>query len=485
MNRRQLLGGATAGSAAVAIGSGFENSVLVGDGRADDAPAIQAALDTIGRTGGGTLRLPRPRVHYRLARGLKLPSHVVLEGDAPVQYPFNAGNVGACALIADFADFRQWVIEPATTVSGQAVAHDALIDGTLPDGVTYNCGVRNLLISSRGSVPYGGIRFHGCPGSVLAGVSIDRVGCGLLVNYCFGGSYQTHVSTLYYGIAAWDGVNANQFTVYASHRDPWPKTVPPAYRLPPIAAMRDRFVDAWRFSDNGYLDRPHGLICGSTRSTSVGNTFDAVLENYAQGVLLSNAYATDFRQCYLEAGPETMICGISATRSRFSIQGLHAFLSGTGALFDFGVDVHASIRAGGILHGKTFGKAPDDDGTSLLVLDGIEPTMTGAPMQRGIRYAARDGAWEPLTLRSSWRSATADTVAQVRLDPWSHRVELRGTIEGGADGVCFALPLSCRPDRPGRYRAAGGLIGIAADGEARIAQSESMVSLDGISFSRW
>lgn len=499
MNRRQVLvgsSGATIGlsvaSGAIAAPSGtitpFKTDVRdfggIGDGIADDAPSIQAALDHVGQNGGGTVLLPPPQNHYRISQGLKLPSYVTLEGASPAQYPYNASNRGACALVADFADTRQWIIEPKTQVNGRYVAYDQLIGGSLPDGTTYNCGVRNLLLTSRGNIPFGGIRMHGCPGASVEGVSIERVGCGLLVNYSFGGHYQLLVSSLYYGIAAWDDANANSFQVYCSHRTPWPKIVPAEYRLPFMTQMQRHFADTLLLSTDEHASRPYGILCGSIRSTSVGSIFDATVEGFPGGIFLYNAYATDFRQCYIEAGSDAMTCAIAASRSRFGIQALHAYLSNTGSIFDFGIDVLGKIFASGILSAASFGKPPKDDGSSLLILEGFEPGMPGAPIQRGIRYASKEPEWIPLRLQSGWRAANSDLPA-VRFDYWSHQIQLKGTVSGGDKGICFNLPQLCRPPNLRRYMVPGGQVTIASDGNARIESNAPLVSLDGIAFTRW
>lgn len=454
-----------------------------GDGVADDAAAIQSALDDAAAKGGGTVFLPQPAVHYRITCGLKIPSHVTLEGTAPVRYPFNAGNTGACALVADFADARQWMIEPATRAQGRAISPDRLVNGQLPDGVTYNCGVRNLLLTSTGAVPFGGIRFHGCPGAFAEGVAIDRVGCGLLVNYSFGGTFTVHVQALYYGVVAWDEANANSFEIYCARNADAPARVPAGYALPFMAQMRGRFADTLKLSDEDHLTRPYGLVCGATRSTSVGNVFDVVIERFPGGIFLCNAYATDFRRCYMEAGAGQIECGITATRSRFGVQALHAYFSGTGALFDFGTEVLAKIFASGILYARTFGKPPEADGTSVLLLEGVE--IADAPLAAGIRYAGKPAAWVPLQLAPGWTAGGGgQPVAAVRLDPWSHRVEFRGEVAGGK-GHCATLPMPCRPPARSRFLVPGGTVTIGADGVMDAVADDGAIALDGIAFSRW
>lgn len=488
MNRRDFMAVtsiAGAGATVSPIWADVARHGALGDGAADDAPAIQAALDEVGRHGGGVVTLPPPAVHYRVVTGLRLPSNVVLEGPAPVRYPFNAGNRGACAIVADFDDTRQWVIEAATRSGGRRYDFDDLVGSDLPDGVIYNCGVRNLLITSKNKVPFGGIRMHGAPGSLVEGVSIDRVGCGLLVNCSFGGRYQVHAHTLYYGVAAWDDANANSFEVYCSHSVPWPKLVPPPYRLPFLAQMEGHFADTLKLSDERHADRPYGVVCGSLKSASISNVFDAVVERFPGGVFMFNAYATDFRRCYLEADADVMACGIAATRSRFGIDALHAYLSGTGMVFDLGIEVLSRIFASGILHAKSFGKPPVDDGSSLLLLEGAVSDIADAPEQPGIRYVRRDAPWTSLSLQSGWRAADGYAAPAARPDHWSHHIELRGAMLAGRRGTCFILPASCRPRSRRRIAVVGATLDVSADGTAIIEPSSDMVSLDGAMFTRW
>ncbi len=487
MNRRDMMVGASVVTTGLSVSAMRYNATdfgVLGDGVADDSSAIQKVLDHAGRLGGGVVFLPQPKVYYRLTKGLKLPSYVTLEGPAPVHYPYNAGNKGACALVADFTDLRAWIIEAATTEQGGAFAYNKLVNGALPQGVTYNCGVRNILLTSKGVVPFGGIRMHGCPGSFVEGVCIDRVGCGLLVNYSFCGSYGAMTNALYYGVAVWDDANANIFAVHCMHSPPWPLKVPSEYQLPFMTQMKDHFDTTLNLSTKDHFDRPYGILCGSIASTSIGNVFDATVEQFPGGIFLYNAYSTDIRQCYLEGSRDKMVCGLAASRSRFSVQAFHAYLSGTGAVFDFGIDVLGKIFGSGIIHAAAFGKPPRDDGASLLILEGIPLSTPGAPFQRGIRYMTNETSWLPLVLRPNWRAA-AEEVPAVRFDSWSHRVEFKGEVQGGGDSVGFVLPAQCRPPGLRRYNVPGGQVTIYADGLARISADEGSVSLDGISFSRW
>jgi hypothetical protein len=476
----------TAGATLVPFRTDVERFGVVGDGVADDARGIQAALDHVAAHGGGVVSLPPPSVHYRLGRGLKLPSFVTLEGPAPVNYPFNRGNEGVCALVADFADTEQWIIEPKTRVKGMAVPFDRLVADELPDGVTYNCGVRNLLVTTKGRIPFGGIRMHGCPGAFVEGVAIDRVGCGLLVNYCFGGTFHVHVDALYYGVAAWEDANANIFEAYCSHSIPWPTSVPEAYRLPFMRDLNAGLADVHKLSANDHAARPFGILCGATKSTSTNNVLDVVVEQFPGGIFLLNAYATDFRRCYLEGAASRMTHAIVASRSRFGIQALHAYLSGTGALFDLGLLTTARVFASGIVHTATFGKPPPDDGTSLLILENIDPGAGGAPMMPAIRYLTRPLAWTPLPLRNGWRAAGGDfEVPAVRLDPWAQHIVMRGTLAGGAAGLCCYLPIGQRPAKRRRFAVPGGSVEVMNDGRVISNPTAPLLSLDGIAFEPW
>lgn len=488
MDRRNFLSSLAAGASASATSFEVDATEFgaVGDGTQDDAPFIQAALDKVGAQGGGSVLLPPPKRHYRLGKGLKIPSHVCLEGPAPVRYPFNAGNSGACALVATFDDPQQWVIEPKTSVSNRPLRFDETLAKSLPDGATYNCSIRNLLITSQGAVPYGGIRMHGCPGSIIQGVAIDRVGCGVLINYSFGGHYQVHVNSLYYGLIAWDDANANIFEIYSSQAHPYPKEVPDPYVMPFFRQINEHFVDTLKLESNAHRSRPYGVMCGSIASTCTGNAFDAVVERFAGGVFLYNAYATAIRQCYIEADAGVSACCIAASRSRFSVEALHAYVSGSGAIFDFGLNVAGDITCSGILHAGRFGKPPVEDGSSAITFSGLDLTIPGTPLTPSLRYSGRATPWRTLPLRGGWVHGVAPHIPfAARMDAFSHKVELRGMIIGGQPGRVTTLPTECRPTRQLRLQAAGGLVDIGADGAVTIQSEGDTMAFDGLTFGRW
>lgn len=484
INRRDLLGGVSVAGGVMALRGAVsaKDFGALGNGVADDRQAIQDALDQVGSQGGGTVFLPPVPVHYRLGAGLKLPSHTTLEGSAPVRYPFNAGNKGSSALVADFADPRQWVLESRTLVGGRPVSFNAIVGGGLPDGVTYNCCVRNLLITAKGKTPFGGVRMHGCPGSIVSGVSINNVGCGLLVNCCSGGDYNVHVNAAYYGVAVWEEVNACTFDLYCSQHDFYPAIVPDDYVLPFMKAAAGSLKDVYHLRGAGHHRRPFGVLVGALKSTSVNNVFDVVAERFNGGMFLLNAYATDFRKCYLEGSADQMAFAIVASKSRFGVQALHAYMSGTGALFDLGTELLAKVYASGIVNPASFGSGPRDDGTSLLLMEGLTPGLPNSPQQRNVQFAYKVQAWVEPKLAAGRAANQGTEIPGYRLNPRTGHVEFKGSLSMGPTAIAFILPAALRPARKRQFAVVGGRVSVTSTGEVWVTATEEVLSLDGIFF---
>lgn len=444
-----------------------------GNGVTDDRSAIQAALDYVGASGGGTVVLPIANNQYLIKGGLKLPSFTTLSGPAAARYPYNAKSV----LIADFDDANQWIIEPATLVSGAPVAYNSMINGAFPSRATYNCAVTNLTVTSKGPKPYGGIRMHGAPGCMVRDVAISEVGCGLLVNFSFGGNFSVHVISSYYGVVAWDDANANTFEVYVA-RDASTGSVPSGYLMPFMSTLNGNLVSTYRLSANEHYNRSIGFVVGSLASTSINNVVDLVVERYDDGAFLLYAYATDFRKCYMESSADQMKVAVTAAHSRFGMQTLHTYLSGGGRLFDMGIAVNASINPNGIIYTGGYGVGPYLDNSSRVIFRNSSPdTMGPAVPQFNISYPDLSGNWKAPALVNSWVNlGDPRNDAGYRIN--RNRVEFQGAINGGASGsVAFILPAGFRPYK----RVLIGPVLIEPSGNI-IIYSTGAVSLEGVSF---
>lgn len=489
----------------------------VGDGVTDDYPFIQAALDAVGDSGGGTVILPKVSGRYLISQGLKIPSYVTLEGCAPARYPFNAGNLNSSALVAKFSDPFQWVIEPKTRVAQQPVPYNVMVTGSAQNDFTINCCVRNLVITSleldesgnRRAVPYGGIRMHGCPGSIVENVAIDNVGCGLLVNFSTGGSYVVHTLTHYYGVACWEDSNANSFDVYSTRKDlSLGQIVPSAYLMPFMSALDGDLISEG-LSTNNHYNRPFGLLVGATGDrASVNSSFDVTIENFSGGVFQRRALAMNFGRTYVEGPPPAVDIVMVAARSTFKAATLHAYISAPGnlwgSLFDIGNEVSARIAPNGMIYPASFGTVSTSESTRI-VLDGVKPndgTQMGdngftphAPLQPNVVYGDST-PWHPLSnpivagatsmFLNRWSNVGGVSVdAAYRLQGDTGTVQLRGFITGGSTGTAaFTLPAGFRPFKRRAFTTVGGDVVIDMDGTVTVYTVGGTIGLDGIGFDR-
>jgi hypothetical protein len=414
-----------------------------GDGTTNDAPAIQVALDYVGGAGGGSVFLPAPAVHYRITQGLKLPAHVTLEGPAPVGYPFNAGNNGATALVADFADFAQWVIEPKTLRAGAAVAYNAMLNAETapPDDFLYNCGVHDLLITSVGNVPYGGIRMHGSPASRVSGVGIDRVGCALLNNLCFNGRYAFNALIHYYGLAFWDDCNGNIYEPYVARTPGVTGDVPAPYRLPPMATLSTALVATHDLATNAHAARSIAVMGGSLTSTSNNNIVIAVMERFDVGRFLLYAYSNLFALSYSESDATQMKAVLAGAQFTMNEPINHAYLSGGGTFFDVGKGANIDISLNGTVFTGTFGHISTDATTRLLMRQ-ISPDDFGPTTPQFNIIHEQAGLWKSVTLTNA-------TLLSGDVDPGyrreRHRTVMQGALTATSAAALFTIPAGYRP----------------------------------------
>lgn len=459
-----------------------------GDGVTDDTAAIQRALDYMGTTGGGTVLLSKAG-RYRITSGLKLPSFVTLEGVSPVFYPYNDTAL-ASSLILDFPDVNQWAIEPKTTSGGSVVPYNMLLNAGLPSGATYNCGVRNLLLSAKNTIPYGAIRMHGCPGALVENVGIVGTATGLLVNECYGARFNAHTLTRHYGVIAWGEVNACSFDVYCT-RDGGAGTVPGAYQFPPMATLSASMVGLG-LSTNAHATRAFGFVIGSDAGqTSCTNDIAVTSEFFNGGIFMHYSKATNFARMHIEGRAGEVSFGIVAVASNFVASAVHPFMSGTGTLTDFGGQLKADLAVTGVLSYAAWGAAPPLDGDSFVTVRGVQQAGAGIPTSLNIACVSDTSYWNAPTLGSSWANAGApNAVAGYRKNGRTGLVELKGYITGGTiGGTAFVLPPGFRPQEKRNIISLSspnlGYLIVLATGEvipAAPTSSANGISLDNISF---
>jgi hypothetical protein len=464
-----------------------------GDGTTDDTAAIQAALDYVEANGGGYVWLPNTSGKYRITTGLKTGSFTTLIGNAPVRYPFN-GVANSSALMTDFSDPNQNVIEAKTKTGGAAVAYNVFLASGLPDGATYNCGVMDLLITvkSGSAIPYAGIKFHGCPGSVVRNVGIVGTGAGMIVNECYGGEYQVHSLTLYYGFVAWGEVNACTIDAYCTQDQSKPKTVPAAYRVAPLSTLNGSMASTLKLSTEAHSSRPFGIVFGSHQaSTSSSNQVACVSEYFNGGLFTHNARGLNFTRLYAEGDPGDVAFAVVSSNSTISAATASAYLSGGGTYCDVGANSKLDIRLDGVISYSALKPGPVDI-SSQLTLRGVSMAGAGqAKPEVNVFFPDDPSAWVAPTLGASWTNAGGpNATAAYRFNARTGLVELKGyIINGVVGGNAFVLPAGFRPSEKRNFVAIGGsatgYLIVLSTGEvipAAPTVSANGISLDGIAF---
>jgi hypothetical protein len=446
-----------------------------GNGTTDDTAAIQAALDYVGANGGGTVLLPMTSStgRYRTTSVLRIPSYVTLEGTNPVVFPFDYNN----GIVADFTNANQWVIEAKTTSGGNNIAYNAVLTA-LPDGTTYNCGVRNLRIGAVNSTPYGGIRMQGSYGPIVENVAIAEVGCGFLLNESIAGRWAVNSRALYYGMAIWNNCNVNEISLYAV-QSPQATNVPAGYQLPFMTALNGELIPTYKLPSNAPYDYSSGLIIGADfGASSVGNTICATIELFSTSVFLINTKSTTFTNLYIEGNTNEVKYAFTAANSTANILGIHAFMSGTGTMFAIGNDSRCNATLNGTPFFATFGSVYSN--SNLMVYNFPNLTPTAPPLN--IAFASETSGFNAPTLLNSWANAGGDNAtAGFRKNQKSDCIELKGFLIGGATGsIAFILPVGCRPSEKRNFVGVGGTIELLISGE--IILNGTAVCLDGIFF---
>jgi hypothetical protein len=137
---------------------------VTGDGRTDDAPALQAAIDAASSAPGGVLQLP-PGV-YRVHSPIRLKSNVVLAGTGR-HWGTQVIPVGCPAFVIDGSGANGgWVFRiriQDLTIDARKAAGPAVIDVN----AAYNVELEDLFIYSTGGTVIDGVRVRASNDIVL------------------------------------------------------------------------------------------------------------------------------------------------------------------------------------------------------------------------------------------------------------------------------------------------------------------------------
>jgi len=457
------------------------NSTGVPGNGTDDYAAIQAALDYVGNTGGGTVLLPKTNGQYRITQGLKIPSYTTLQGVAPDRYPFNGGTADNSCLFADFVIQNQWVIDTSATkvATGLPYAYNEFCNNVAPNFV-FNSGVRDLFIRADGVMPWGGIRIQGCPGAVVDNVSVTGCGTGMLVNFTFGAYFSVHCLTPYYGVIAWENVNANNWEVYCASNQPVSHTVPAAYLQPFMNALNGAMVPVLKLNTNDHYNRSWGMIIGSDGlSTSTNNSLDITIERYSGGLFQFYSYGTVFNKFYFEgSGLSEMRYACVSAYSLWVANTMHAYLSDPACYFvDWGTGNQIRLTPIGLKNGS-YGFGPYPDIFSLVTIDGIAPSAFGpAVPQFNMFYTAGGLRGTVSVFQNSWVNVGAPyDVVQYILKKQVGEVVLTGGVSGGSAGtVAFNLPAGYRPLYRVKNVVPGGEVQIDPNGDVTVVSGTSLI----------
>ena len=457
------------------------NSTGVPGNGTDDYAAIQAALDYVGNTGGGTVLLPKTNGQYRITQGLKIPSYTTLQGVAPDRYPFNGGTADNSCLFADFVIQNQWVIDTSATkvATGLPYAYNEFCNNVAPNFV-FNSGVRDLFIRADGVMPWGGIRIQGCPGAVVDNVSVTGCGTGMLVNFTFGAYFSVHCLTPYYGVIAWENVNANNWEVYCAANQPVAQTVPSDYLQPFMNALNGAMVPVFKLNTNAHYNRSWGMIIGADGSaTSTNNSLDITIERYSGGLFQFYSYGTVFNKFYFEgSGLSEMRYACVSAYSQWVSNTMHAYLSDPACYWvDWGTVNQIRLTPIGLKNGS-YGFGPYPDISSLVTIDGIEPSAFGpAVPQFNMFYTAGGLRGTVSVFQNSWTNVGVPyDVVQYILRKQTGEVALTGGVSGGSAGtVAFNLPAGYRPLYRVKNVVPGGEVQIDPNGDVTVVSGTTLI----------
>jgi hypothetical protein len=167
VGRRSFLSALAGAAVGPAIGRAHvAPSGIVGDGVADDAPAIQAAIDVAAQR-GGTVYLPAGR--YRLAAGLLARSGITIAGDGAATVLLPVGRTSA--IVGTFSSAA-----PLTSF----VCRDLAIDGSQQVG-PYASSIKGIFITHLSACSFLDLLVTA---TAATGIGIDHLYDGTVVRGC-------------------------------------------------------------------------------------------------------------------------------------------------------------------------------------------------------------------------------------------------------------------------------------------------------------
>lgn len=332
-----------------------------GDGVADDAAAIQAAITYLAGLGGGTLLFPAGR--YRITAGLVIGWGVRLVGVGGGGFPYHKANSKRSILVADFgANVGQWVIDSDTynKPANTRVAYNAFVDGALD--ASHNSthqvaieGIDIVAVDQSVNIIYGGVRLVGCPDAKVRDVTVIGTGIGFQLNTSFASEIRAcHSETHYYGVVLFESNNSAKVDGYFN------KIVEPARLAIPADRILSFLPTGPNMAGSLELDAAHtstakGLvIAAGAGSSSQVHELAVTLEYWDNAVFMMNAYSNVFRKLYCEGtATQYLVAGAfcSATFDSMSAYTANA------TAFDVGFDCRLDARVQGLFVTKQMFRA--------------------------------------------------------------------------------------------------------------------------------
>jgi hypothetical protein len=243
-------------------------------------------------------------------------------------------------------------------------------------------------------------------------------------------------------------------------------------------------VPTYKFSTPSHATRAWGVIHGAGVSTSQNSRFDITAERYAGGIFMLNAGSTLIGGFYTEGNPNVVEFGIVAAQSNFSVLAVHAYMSGTGSMFDCGRTFNGAVNLSGIVFPAGFGKPPEyDAGSSLRLGTMAPPGFPGFVNRANVFFVDADG---PFTIpaigggASNLGSPYNDVGYRITRQG---RVELQGAVINVAGApTLFTLPPGFRPYAINVFSGSGGNFRVLPSGDVVVDSGGPTIFLDGKSF---